>query len=472
MVFSSLVFLYTFLPLCLVVYFACPDLRWKNLALTGFSLVFYAWGEPVWFVLLIFSALVDFCNGRIIDRHRGQWPATFALVASLVINLGLLGVFKYAGFFVDNLNRLFGADIAAPKLTMPIGISFYTFQTLSYTIDVYRDRVKVQRRFADFLLFVALFPQLIAGPILRYSDLETQLARRKTTLRGAFYGAARFCCGLGKKVLIANYVGAVATNLLGGSLSTLTTGDAWLGMLMYAFQIYFDFSGYSDMAIGLGRIFGFEYPENFNLPYLAGSITDFWRRWHISLGSFFRDYVYIPLGGNRRHQAVNLLVTWFLTGFWHGASWNFIFWGLYYCGLLMLEKFVPAVQRIPSALRHVLTLILVVFGWTIFYFTDLGKLGICLKAMLGFSGNGFASVSTRTYFINNLPLLLLAALGCTGIPRTLHRIFARLCGSDRRYARREGLYVIVMFALCFSVLLLSTASLVGSSYNPFLYFRF
>ena len=474
MVFSSLYFLYAFLPLCLIVYFLCPNLRWKNLALTVFSLFFYAWGEPVWVVLLIFSALVDFCNGKIIGRYRGQWPAKFALISSLVINLGLLCIFKYAGFLVGNLNALLGTNIAAPSVSMPIGISFYTFQTLSYTIDVYRDQVKVQHRFLDFLLFVALFPQLIAGPILRYSDLAEQLSRRKTTLRGAFYGMARFCGGLGKKVLIANYVGAVATNLLGGSMSTLTTGDAWLGMIMYSFQIYFDFSGYSDMAIGLGRIFGFQYPENFNLPYLSGSITEFWRRWHISLSSFFRDYVYIPLGGNRRHQMRNLFLTWFLTGFWHGASWNFIFWGLYYWLLLLVEKFVPAVQRIPKALRHVLTLILVVFGWTLFYFTDLGRLGICLKAMLGFSGHGFASVSTKTYFINNLPLLLLAALGCTGIPRTLHRIFARLCGSGRssRYPRRERLYAGVMFVLCFAVLLLCTASLVGSSYNPFLYFRF
>ena len=474
MVFSSLYFLYAFLPLCLIVYFLCPSLRWKNLALTAFSLFFYAWGEPVWVVLLIFSALVDFCNGKIIGRYRGQWPAKFALISSLVINLGLLCVFKYAGFLVDNLNALLGTDIAAPSVSMPIGISFYTFQTLSYTIDVYRDQVKVQHRFLDFLLFVALFPQLIAGPILRYSDLAEQLSHRKTTVRGAFYGMARFCGGLGKKVLIANYVGAVASNLLGGSMSTLTTGDAWLGMIMYSFQIYFDFSGYSDMAIGLGRIFGFAYPENFNLPYLSGSITEFWRRWHISLSSFFRDYVYIPLGGNRRHQLRNLFLTWFLTGFWHGASWNFIFWGLYYWLLLLAEKFVPAVQRIPKALRHVLTLILVVFGWTLFYFTDLGRLGICLKAMLGFSGHGFASVSTKTYFTNNLPLLLLAALGCTGIPRTLHRIFARLCGSghNSRYPRRERLYAGVMFVLCFAVLLLCTASLVGSSYNPFLYFRF
>ena len=477
MVFSSLVFLYAFLPICLIVYFLCPNLKAKNLSLTLFSLFFYAWGEPVWVVLLIFSSVVDFVNGKIVGRYRGQWPAKFALISSLVINLGLLGVFKYAGFFVDNINGLLGTSIAAPSLSMPIGISFYTFQTLSYTIDVYRDEVKVQHNFMDFLLFVSLFPQLIAGPILRYSDLAEQLDNRKTTLRGAFYGVMRFCGGLGKKVLIANYVGAVANNLLGGSLSTMTTGDAWLGVLMYSFQIYFDFSGYSDMAIGLGRIFGFHYPENFNLPYLAGSITDFWRRWHISLSSFFRDYVYIPMGGNRVSRGKhirNILVVWFLTGFWHGASWNFIFWGMFYGLLLMLEKYVPQVQRIPRPLRHVLTLILVMFGWTLFYFTDLGRLGICLKAMLGFSGHGIVSVSTKTYFVNNLPLILLAALGCTGIPRTIHRIFARLCGSgrSRRYPRRERLYAVVMFVLSFAVLLLSTASLVGSSYNPFLYFRF
>ena len=476
MVFSSLYFLYAFLPICIIVYFLCPNLRAKNTALTLFSLFFYAWGEPKWIIMMILVTLVNFICGLIIERYRGQWPATFALVLACAACLANLGVFKYAGFFVENINALFGSHFDLPNLVMPIGISFYTFQTLSYTIDVYRDEVKVQRNFMDFTLFVSLFPQLIAGPILRYSDLAEQLSRRKTTVRGAFYGLIRFCCGLGKKVLIANYVGDVATSLLGGTLATLTTGDAWLGVLMYSFQIYFDFSGYSDMAIGLGRIFGFSYPENFNLPYLSGSITEFWRRWHISLGSFFRDYVYIPLGGNRVSRGKhirNILIVWFLTGFWHGASWNFIFWGLYYGLLLLIEKYVPQVGRIPKVLRHVLTLLLVVFGWALFYFTDLSKLGTCLAAMLGFSGNGFASISTKTYFLNNLPLMLVAALGCTGIPRTVHRIFARLCGSGRSgYKRREKLYASVMFALSFAVLLLCTASLVGSSYNPFLYFRF
>ena len=290
--------------------------------------------------LLIFSGFVDYFNGRIIEANRGTKYAKMALIASIVINLGLLGVFKYSAFFIQSINGLFSAHLPFAEFALPIGISFYTFQTMSYTIDVYRGNTKAQKKFSSFLLYVSLFPQLIAGPIVRYTDVAEQIDNRTTTLSGFKNGAIRFLTGLAKKVLIANYAGSVCQQLLSSNLSELTTAGAWFGIFLFAIQIYFDFSGYSDMAIGLGKIFGFTYPENFNYPYICTSITDFWRRWHISLSSFFRDYVYIPLGGNRRHLVLNLLIVWSLTGLWHGASWNFVLWGLYFWVLLLVEKFV------------------------------------------------------------------------------------------------------------------------------------
>ena len=340
MVFSSLIFLYLFLPACVILYFLRPSISYKNWVLVIFSLIFYAWGEPVYVLVLVFSALVNYFFGRLIGDTTSRRRAKGLMIGSVVFNLVLLGYFKYIGFLVENLNLL-GLHLPVPQVALPIGISFYTFQTLSYVIDVYRGQVSVQRSYRDFLLYVSLFPQLIAGPIVRYSEIEPQMAVRKINYSSIFYGVLRFSIGLGKKVLIANYAGNIATQMLDGNLATSTTLGGWLGILMYTFQIYFDFSGYSDMAIGLGRMFGFRYAENFDLPYTSHSITEFWRRWHISLGSFFRDYVYIPLGGNRRHQILNLLIVWTLTGLWHGASWNFALWGLYSEIARFLEKKFP-----------------------------------------------------------------------------------------------------------------------------------
>ena len=459
MVFSSLLFLYLFLPLSLLLYFLAPGLKAKNLALTVLSLLFYAWGEPVWVLLLIFSAFLDYVNGRVIGRFRGQWQAKAALIASLVGNLGILCVFKYLRFFLDNIGLLLGTHIPGMEFALPIGISFYTFQTLSYTLDVYKDEVPVQKSFSDFLLFVSLFPQLIAGPILRYSDLQAQLSDRRVTWEGFATGVTRFCCGLGKKVLIANYAGAVADRLLGGELSRLSGAEAWLGLLMFTFQIYFDFSGYSDMAIGLGRMFGFSYPENFRYPYAARSITEFWQRWHISLSSFFRDYVYIPLGGNRRHQIWNLFVVWGLTGLWHGASWNFVLWGLYFFVLLVIEKFAlrRLLERVPRFFSWLYAFFFATLGWALFYFTSLAQVGEMFRLLFGSAA--FWTASSTAQVVGNLPLLALAAAASAPF-------WAR---AGRRIAEKLPPLVIPynlgLLALC-------TLALVGKSYNPFLYFRF
>lgn len=474
MVFSSLFFLYGFLPVCLLFYFLAPGLKWKNATLLVFSLFFYAWGEPIWVLLLIFSALVDYINGRIISRCFGRWQAKAALVASLVINLGMLAGFKYLGFLFDNMRLLLHVPLPAVNIALPIGISFYTFQTLSYTIDVYRQKTEVQRSFADFLLFVALFPQLIAGPILRYADIAAQLSKRRTTLNGAFYGTMRFLCGLGKKVLLANYAGAAAASILSLDPGTLPVVDAWLGMLLYAFQIYFDFSGYSDMAIGLGHVFGFTYLENFDIPYTSKSITEFWRRWHISLGSFFRDYVYIPLGGNRRFQSRNLVIVWFLTGLWHGASWNFIIWGLYFCALLMIEKFLIKgfLERLPAVLSWFYAFFFILLGWVLFYFTDLRQGLVMYASMFGLSGNALLTQRTLILTLNNLPLIAVCAVASSGIARTVARAVQARMNAPHLSKRHRDLYGLSCACFGAVMLFLCTASLVGSSYNPFLYFRF
>lgn len=472
MVFSSLIFLFLFLPACVLLYFARPSISYKNWVLVVFSLLFYAWGEPIYVLLLLFSTFVNYLIGRCIgspDNPRGKrW-----MILSVVFNLALLGYFKYIGFLVSNLN-LFGLQLPVPEVSLPIGISFYTFQTLSYVIDVYRGQVSVQRSYRDFLLYVSLFPQLIAGPIVRYSEIEPQLRQRKVNYASIFYGLLRFSIGLGKKVLLANYAGKVATQLLGGSLSTSTTLAGWLGILMYTFQIYFDFSGYSDMAIGLGRMFGFRYSENFDLPYMSRSITEFWRRWHISLGSFFRDYVYIPLGGNRRHQILNLLIVWTLTGLWHGASWNFALWGLYFFALLLIEKSFPQVlNKIPVALRCLGTFFLVVLGWVLFYCTDLSQLGQTFGLLFGQVGVGFTNSQMNITLLNNLPLLVVCIIGSTPIPRFIGMVFSGLCAeSPKAKPRKRIVYTCVVYAFDLFLLGLSIVSLVGSSFNPFLYFRF
>lgn len=469
MVFSSLIFIYIFLPCVLLLYFLAPGIKIKNFILLISSLFFYAWGEPIWICLLLISGTIDFVNGKLIGRYRGTIWSKVALISSIVINLSLLGIFKYNNFFISNVNYLINTNIPLLKLTLPIGISFYTFQTLSYTIDVYRDRVKVQDSYLDFQLYVALFPQLIAGPIVRYADIEIQLKRRKTTLDGFCYGCTRFLCGLAKKVLIANTVGKVATQILGTSAGDLTVLEGWIGLLMFTFQIYFDFSGYSDMAIGLGKIFGFDYNENFNYPYISKSITDFWRRWHISLGSFFRDYVYIPLGGNRRKVFRNIFVVWFLTGFWHGASWNFILWGLYFGVLLVIEKYClkNIREKIPNIILWFVTFILIMFGWAIFYFVDFDQLFNFIKLILGLGSQKLYTSETLQLLKGKSIVIIITTLCCLPIWRNT---VIKMSLSEKKYMKvilgvGNVLFNIIVIVLC-------TASLVGASFNPFLYFRF
>jgi alginate O-acetyltransferase complex protein AlgI len=465
MVFSSLVFLGLFLPAVLLAYYA--TLRFSgnfgilNKILLVSSLFFYSWGEPLWIVALLFTASVDYANGRRMVATGSGRAAKRVLITSIAINLGILFLFKYLGFFVDILNGLPGVELPAVSIEMPIGISFYTFQSLSYIIDLYRGKIGVQRNYFNYLLYVSMFPQLVAGPIVRYKDIESQIGSRSVSFASFGMGAQRFCVGLGKKVLLANAAGAAANRLLDGDLSAVSPVAAWIGIVFFAFQIYFDFSGYSDMAIGLGGMFGFRYGENFRYPYISASITEFWRRWHISLGSFFRDYLYIPLGGNRRAQLRNIFVVWFLTGLWHGASWNFIAWGLYYGLLLILEKrFAALLDRIPRFVRWGFTMLIVLYGWGIFYFVDTARLAQFSKAFFFANGVFDIGMKTASVFFGNLWLFPFFILGSTPLPRLLMQ-------SPKGGAAEllKAALVVVSLAVCFLML-------VGESYNPFLYFRF
>ena len=467
MVFSSLIFLFIFFPLTLLLYFIARNIKTKNFILVAASLVFYSWGEPVWVILLIFSSILDYTVSHAIEKHRNQPITKFYLAVSVIINLGLLAVFKYSGFFISTVNSVFGLSLPEPAFSLPIGISFYTFQTMSYSIDVYRGNVKAQKSFMNFLMFVSLFPQLIAGPIVRYSDIEDQISKRTVTTEAFSAGTTRFMAGLGKKVLIANYAGSLATSLL-KDIDSAAVMSVWFGVLFYAFQIYFDFSGYSDMAIGLGKMFGFDYPENFKYPYISTSITEFWRRWHITLSSFFRDYVYIPLGGNRvgvPRQILNLLIVWGLTGLWHGASWNFVLWGLYYFFFLCLEKFIlkKFFDKIPSPIRWLYSMSVVLVGWMIFYFDDFQTLITAFSVAFGHAGNAFTDPVSETLVINNVPFILIAAIASTPVLNVIRRLVEK--SSPLTESILRIIYNIVMLILC-------VASLVGSTYNPFLYFRF
>ena len=467
MVFSSLIFLFIFFPLTLLLYFIARNIKTKNFILVAASLVFYSWGEPVWVILLIFSSILDYTVSHAIEKHWNQPITKFYLAVSVIINLGLLAVFKYSGFFISTVNSVFGLSLPEPAFSLPIGISFYTFQTMSYSIDVYRGNVKAQKSFMNFLMFVSLFPQLIAGPIVRYSDIEDQISKRTVTTEAFSAGTTRFMAGLGKKVLIANYAGSLATSLL-KDIDSAAVMSVWFGVLFYAFQIYFDFSGYSDMAIGLGKMFGFDYPENFKYPYISTSITEFWRRWHITLSSFFRDYVYIPLGGNRvgvPRQILNLLIVWGLTGLWHGASWNFVLWGLYYFFFLCLEKFIlkKFFDKIPSPIRWLYSMSVVLVGWMIFYFDDFQTLITAFSVAFGHTGNAFTDPVSETLVINNVPFILIAAIASTPVLNVIRRLVEK--SSPLTESILRIVYNIVMLILC-------VASLVGSTYNPFLYFRF
>ena len=472
MVFSNLFFIYLFLPLNLLLYFAVKNQMWRNVVLLGFSLVFYAWGEPVWVFMLILTALLDYFWARCIERFRAQGNRLrmkLALAASLCFDLGMLGVFKYSGFFMENLNAVTGLSLPVPRIALPIGISFYTFQTISYVVDVYRGTVSAQRSFYRYLMYLSSYHQLVAGPIVRYSDVAAEIENRSTTVQDFSEGITRFCIGLSKKVVVANVAGGLVGQYLDAPLHSLSTAGAWFGALLYSLQLYYDFSAYSDMAIGMGRMFGFHYPENFNYPYISHSVTEFWRRWHISLSSFFRDYVYIPLGGNRRHQIANLCVVWLLTGLWHGASWNFVLWGAFYGALLILEKkgLFKILEKIPRLFSHLYLLFLTLVGWTIFYTTDLGRLGGYLRVMFGLSDQPLTDPQLGITFANQLFWLLIALLFCMPVTQWVkHRLQENL-------TKAKQTAVCVATAMMNVVLLfICTSMLVGDSYNPFLYFRF
>ena len=466
MVFSSTIFLCVYLPLVLLGYYICPK-KGRNLFLLIVSLVFYAWGEPKYVFLMIFSILVNYIFGRLMDKNRGrQKRMKLLLVLSVVIDLGLLSVFKYTDFIITNVNAIFGASFDLLNIALPIGISFYTFQAMSYTIDVYRDDVRVQKNLIDFGMYITMFPQLIAGPIVRYADVQDQLADRSVTTADFSEGVMRFVVGLGKKVLLANQMGAVWSEIyaLGGDVSALM---AWTGAIAYTFQIYFDFSGYSDMAIGLGRMFGFKFPENFRYPYQSVSITDFWRRWHITLSTWFKEYLYIPLGGNRRglaRQALNLLIVWSLTGFWHGAGWNFVMWGLYYFVILFIEKLflLKALDKLPKLFRHVYALLLIVIGWVIFASDDVGVLLPYLGSMFGANG-AVGGMDVYTLFTKAV-LLIICCVASTELPK---RLFLSATG-----AMNEKAAFTIKSVMTIALLALSMILLIGDSYNPFLYFRF
>ena len=455
---------FAYLPITLLAYYLVPR-QGRNIFLFIVNLIFYGWGEPKLVLLMVFNIFFNYIGGWLVDKYRADAKKKkLFLILTCVLDIGILAVFKYTGMITETLNMLPFLNIPELQISLPIGISFYTFQTMSYVIDVYRDDAPVSKNFINFGTYVALFPQLIAGPIVRYRDVAEQLVNRRETLEMFTRGVKLFMVGLAKKVIIANTMGTLTTNIFATTDENGVVGT-WVGMIAYTFQIYFDFSGYSDMACGLGNMLGFEFLKNFNYPYIAKSITDFWRRWHISLSTWFKEYVYIPLGGNRKgvkRQILNLLIVWGLTGLWHGAAYNFVLWGLYYGLLLILEKFVlkKFLDRLPSFVQHIYTLFIVIIGWGLFYFTDVGQLGEFMVDLFNF-GNGICGNQAFNLIMSNLPMLIIAAVASTPLAAMLYNRFEH----TRFMWIPETLY-------CMGVLGVSTASLVNQSYNPFLYFRF
>ena len=460
MIFSNIFFMFRFLSVVLLIYYIVPY-KYKNGIITIASLIFYSWGEVKYFPIMIASTVVDFFSSQYIEKHRGDIKKMRrGLACSVIFNLGSLMFFKYTDFFISNINNFAGTTIPLLRIPLPLGISFYTFQTMSYTIDVYRGKVPAEKNIINFSAFVTMFPQLIAGPIVLYSDINEKLNTHegRITLEGINEGIKLFIFGLGKKVLIANNVGALWTDIETMGFASVSTPLAWLGIIAYSLQIYFDFSGYSLMAIGLGKMLGFDFPQNFNLPYVSKSVTEFWRRWHMTLSGWFREYVYIPLGGNRKglkRQILNMLVVWFLTGFWHGADWNFMLWGLYYFALLAIEKMflLDWLKKHPVPAR-IYALLTIAVGWAIFYITDLGMLGRFIVKMFSFSGGISAGYYFRNYFVS-----ILVGILCS-TPLTI-RFYEKYKNNN-----------MVMIPVLTLIFLLSVAYLVDSTYNPFIYFRF
>ena len=465
MLFSSITFLYYFLPAAVILYFVVPR-KLKNAVLLISSIIFYFAGEPIYSLLLLGSSFSGYIHGLLIEKCRGTKWAKVWLVSSLAVGIGALGFFKYSDFFISNINGIFKTDISLLSIALPIGISFYTFQILSYTIDLYRGNAKVQKNFFDFTTYVSLFPQLIAGPIVRYTTVQDEIEHRTHSIDDIAYGVGRFAMGLGKKIIISNTLAELCAIL--GSLQEKTVLSYWMAAVAFTLQIYFDFSGYSDMAIGLGRVFGFHFLENFNYPYISRSITEFWRRWHISLGTWFRDYVYIPLGGNRvgkwRHIA-NILIVWGITGFWHGAEWNFIVWGLYYGIILMVEKIflLGFLEKIPSVFRYIYTVLLTVVGFTIFNSSGMEGVSDTLSAMFGISGYALYNNEAVYYLTSYAVPLMLAVILSTPL-------LAKIC---ELIENKAVTVAAVLKPVCYiAILVICTASLINGSFNPFIYFRF
>jgi len=468
MLFSGIPFLYYFLPVALMLYYAVPRVM-RNAVLLIASLIFYFYGEPVYVLLLLFSSAQDYIIGRLIEKYQGTGKAKAALAFSIVMNLLILGFFKYADFIIANVNTIAGTSLPLLHIPLPLGISFFTFQTMSYSVDVYRRNIKAERNVADFAMYVAMFPQLVAGPIVRYSSVANEIRNRKHSFEDFAAGAGRFVIGLGKKVLIANALGELSVAMFAPSAPTVLSH--WLSIIAYTLQVYFDFSGYSDMAIGLGRIFGFRFPENFNYPFIAKSISDFWRRWHMTMGGWFRDYIYIPLGGNRVSGIKwvrNLFIVWFCTGLWHGANWNFIIWGLYFGVILACEKLLwgKHVAKLPAVLQHVYTMAIVLVSFVVFFVeSGTGDILRYLGGMVGALSLPALDMESLYYLRSYAPLIAIAIIGATPLPRMLITKLNSLRHADK-------LALVLEPAFYGSLLLVVTGYLVDATFNPFLYFRF
>ena len=467
MIFADLFFLYIFMALCIPAYFISKNVTYRNIVLVLFSLVFYAWSKPAWLLLLLASVTGNYFFGLLIDKWKNTPKAKIGVACSLVFSLGMLFVFKYTDFFIGNINGIFGTEIPLTGIELPIGISFYTFQIISYIMDVYWGKVEVQKNYFKLLMYISLFPQLVAGPIVRYSTVAKEIDNRSPSMNDISEGITRFITGLGKKVILANGLYGIVDQFLGGNLADVSVLGTWYGVILYSLYVYFDFSGYSDMAIGMGRIFGFHFDENFNYPFICKNITEFWQRWHISLGSFFRDYLlYVPIFGKRRPYG-GLFLVWFCTGFWHGASWNYIIWGLYYGLFILGERLMGSkrLKKIPDVIMHIYNKIVIIIGFGIFYFTDVSRLGTFFGNLVGANGNVFSDISVQTSFVNNIFLIAVAVIVSMPVIPKLRLMLQKTNAGENAVG-------IVTIISNIAILLICTILLVENTNNPFLYWIF
>ena len=467
MIFADLFFLYIFMALCIPAYFISKNVTYRNIVLVLFSLVFYAWSKPAWLLLLLASVTGNYFFGLLIDKWKNTPKAKIGIACSLVFSLGMLFVFKYTDFFIGNINGIFGTEIPLTGIELPIGISFYTFQIISYIMDVYWGKVEVQKNYFKLLMYISLFPQLVAGPIVRYSTVAKEIDNRSPSMNDISEGITRFITGLGKKVILANGLYGIVDQFLGGNLADVSVLGTWYGVILYSLYVYFDFSGYSDMAIGMGRIFGFHFDENFNYPFICKNITEFWQRWHISLGSFFRDYLlYVPIFGKRRPYG-GLFLVWFCTGFWHGASWNYIIWGLYYGLFILGERLMGSkrLKKIPDVIMHIYNKIVIIIGFGIFYFTDVSRLGTFFGNLVGANGNVFSDISVQTSFVNNIFLIAVAVIVSMPVIPKLRLMLQKTNAGENAVG-------IVTIISNIAILLICTILLVENTNNPFLYWIF